>query len=152
MNGGDRAVKGDAWLFNQIGNVFHETCPQHLTTFHPRGGDASSNHFHRQAWLDLNMNQSSHGRRDIRSDSRIDADWARTPAKPTLDGEPCYERHPIGWKWGTGEFRPCDVRQLAYWTIFAGAAGITYGHYAYGYSTTRRTSLIRITTTPSARA
>ena len=128
VNGGDRSVKDNAWLFNQIGNVFHEICPEHLTTFHPRGGDPSSKHFHRQAWLDLNMNQSSHGRRGIRSDSHIDTDWAQTPAKPTLDGEPCYERHPIGWKWGTGEFQPYDVRQLAYWTIFAGATGITYGH------------------------
>jgi len=128
VNGGDRSVKEDAGLFNEIGNVFHETCPQHLTTFHPRAGDPSSQHFHDQPWLDFNMNQSSHGQRDIRSDLQVDIDWKKTPAKPTLDGEPCYERHPIGWKADTGEFQPHDVRQLAYWTLFAGATGITYGH------------------------
>ncbi|MBS10472.1 MAG: hypothetical protein CME19_02565 [Gemmatimonadetes bacterium] len=128
MNGGDRAVRDDAALFNRIGNVFHETCPQHLTTFHPRGGDPSSRHFHSEEWLHLNTNQSSHGSRDIRSDDQVDADWALDPPKPTLDSEPCYERHPINWKSDTGQFLPHDVRQLAYWTIFAGAAGVTYGH------------------------
>lgn len=130
VNGGDRKVDSDEdrRMFNEIGSVLHEVCPDHLATFHPRGGDPSSNHFHKEPWLDLNMIQSSHGRRDIRADDSIDSDWQMTPAKPALDGEPCYERHPIGWKWGTGEMQPCDVRQLAYWTIFAGAAGITYGH------------------------
>lgn len=128
VNGGDIDPNSHLSKFNAIGNALHETCPDHLITFHPRGGAPSSKYFHNEAWLDINMSQSSHGRRDNRSDNQIDADWAKSPPKPTLDGEPNYERHPIGWKWGTGEFQPYDVRQLAYWTIFAGATGLTYGH------------------------
>ncbi|MFC1794537.1 DUF4038 domain-containing protein, partial [Planctomycetota bacterium] len=76
------------------------------------------------------MQQSSHGRRDIRADNQVDADFAKTPTKPTLNGEPNYEDHCVDWKsdCSLGTFNAHDVRQLAYWTVFAGATGITYGH------------------------
>lgn len=129
VNGGDRKVDDATGLFNQIGNVFH-TDEDALTTFHPRGGDASSIHFHNEKWLDFNMQQSSHGDRDIRADDQVDADLAKTPAKPTMNGEPNYEDHCVGWEsdCSRGIFNAHDVRQLAYWTVFAGATGITYGH------------------------
>jgi len=129
VNGGDRKAGSAEGLFNQIGNVFH-TDEDALATFHPRGGDPSSKHFHNEKWLDFNMQQSSHGRRDIRADSQVDADLAKTPPKPTLNGEPNYEDHCVGWKsnCSLGTFNAHDVRQLGYWTVFAGATGITYGH------------------------
>lgn len=129
INGGDRKVGSAKELFNEIGNVFH-TDEDSLATFHPRGGDHSSKHFHNEQWLDFNMQQSSHGRRDIRADIQVDADLAKTPTKPTLNGEPNYEDHCVGWKsdCSLGTFNAHDVRQLAYWTVFAGATGITYGH------------------------
>jgi hypothetical protein len=81
-------------------------------------------------WLDFNMQQSSHGKRNIRADNRVDLDLSKEPTKPTLNGEPNYEDHCIGWKQdcSEGTFNAHDVRQLAYWTVFAGATGITYGH------------------------
>ena len=129
VNGGDRNVGSAEGLFNQIGSVF-QTDEDALATFHPRGGDPSSEHFHYEKWLDFNMQQSSHGRRDIRADDQVDADLAKTPTKPTLNGEPNYEDHCVGWKsdCSKGTFNAHDVRQLGYWTVFAGAAGITYGH------------------------
>ena len=129
VNGGDRKVANDKELFNKIGNVFHAV-EDTLCTFHPRGGDASSKHFHNEKWLDINMQQSSHGRRDIRADNQVDADLAKTPAKPTLNGEPNYEDHCVGWdkNCARGTFNAHDVRQLGYWTVFAGATGVTYGH------------------------
>ena len=129
VNGGDRNVGSDGGLFNKIGNAFH-TDKDALATFHPRGGDPSSKHFHNEKWLDFNMQQSSHGRRDIRADNQVDIDLAKTPPKPTLNGEPNYEDHCVGWKKNCSEgiFNAHDVRQLAYLTVFAGATGITYGH------------------------
>ena len=49
---------------------------------------------------------------------------------PTLNGEPNYEDHCVAWKQqcAEGVFNAHDVRQLAYWTVLAGAAGYTYGH------------------------
>ena len=129
VNGGDRNVGSAKGLFNQIGRVFH-TDEDTLTTFHPRGGDYSSRYFHTEKWLDFNMQQSSHGKRDIRADKVVDSDLVKTPTKPTLNGEPNYEDHCVGWKrdCGLGTFNAHDVRQLGYWTVFAGATGITYGH------------------------
>jgi len=75
VNGGDRKVGNAKELFNEIGNIFH-TDEDTLATFHPRGGDHSSKHFHTEQWLDFNMQQSSHGRRDIRADNQVDADLA----------------------------------------------------------------------------
>jgi len=129
VNGGDRKVDGSKELFNQIGNVFNSDADA-LVTFHPRGGDPSSDHFHNETWLDFNMQQSSHGKRNIRADNRVDTDLSKEPTKPTLNGEPNYEDHCVGWKQdcSEGTFNAHDVRQLAYWTVFAGATGITYGH------------------------
>ncbi len=129
VNGGDRKVGDDVELFNQIGNIFHKD-EDALTTFHPCGGDASSRHFHNEKWLNFNMQQSSHGMRDIRADKQVDTDLALKPTKPTLDGEPNYEDHCVNWDsdCAKGIFNAHDVRQLAYWTVFAGATGVTYGH------------------------
>ena len=57
----------------------------------------------------------------------IAADYARMPPKPMLDGEPRYEDHPVNWKPEQGWFDDFDVRQAAYWALFAGAFGHTYG-------------------------
>lgn len=129
VNGGDRKVGEDTELFNEFGRVF-DTDEDALTTFHPRGGDPSSQHFHQQKWLDFNMQQSSHGSRDIRADDQVDIDLAKMPVKPTLNGEPNYEDHCVDWdrECSKGIFNAHDVRQLAYWTVFAGATGYTYGH------------------------
>jgi hypothetical protein len=65
----------------------------------------------------------------------IAADYNRQPSKPVLDGEPCYEDHPIDpfrrkWQADYGRFNDHDVRKQAYRALFAGACGHTYGHHA----------------------
>jgi hypothetical protein len=100
---------------------------RHLMTFHPSGGAASSRWFHDDDWLDINMIQSGHGRRNTPNYNMIASDYARTPVKPCLDGEPCYEDIPVGFNPDNGWFDDCDVRKAAYWAVFAGAYGHTYG-------------------------
>lgn len=102
---------------------------RHLITFHPMGGYSSSYHVHDESWLDFNMIQSGHG--DLNKDNYnlIGMDYYKSPLKPTLDGEPCYEDHPIGFKPERGYFDAADVRKTAYWAVFAGALGHTYGHH-----------------------
>jgi hypothetical protein len=72
------------------------------------------------------MLQSGH---DYNRDNynRIAADYARTPIKPCLDGEPGYEDHPAGFNPKNGYMTDRDVRKFAYWSVFAGACGVTYG-------------------------
>jgi hypothetical protein len=98
----------------------------HLKTFHPMGGGTSSAYFHEAPWLDFNMWQSGHGRhRD--NYASIAQDYARTPVKPVLDGEPGYEDHKAGFQLQNGFLDHYDVRKSLYWGLFAGACGHTYG-------------------------
>jgi hypothetical protein len=77
----------------------------------------------------FNMIQSSHGALNTPNYKMVSADYDLVPVKPTLDGEPCYEDHPVGFKPENGYFDAAEVRKAAYWAVFAGAAGHTYGHH-----------------------
>jgi hypothetical protein len=104
-----------------------------LMTFHPRGGGTSSTWFHNDEWLDFNMHQTGHSpAAQTRSWDKITADYERTPVKPVLDGEPLYEDHPIGFGASVqnGFSFDAHVRQRAYWAVFAGACGHTYGDHS----------------------
>lgn len=100
---------------------------RHLKTFHPQGRSTSATYVHDEPWLDFNMIQSGHHERDADNGAMIAADYALKPVKPTLDGEPCYEDHPVNWKPELGHFEAWDVRKAAYRALFAGACGHTYG-------------------------
>ena len=103
-----------------------------LITFHPRGPGRSSDYFHMEDWLDFNMVQSSHAAHDFDNGLFMDHDYALTPLKPTLDGEPRYEHIPVGFYLSTvnrnDRFTDSDARQAAYWPLLAGACGHTYGN------------------------
>lgn len=107
-----------------------------LMTYHPTGGRGSSEPFHQDDWLDLNMWQSGHSGTDLPNWEYITEDYNKTPNKPVLDGEPGYEDHPIDpyrqrkWKVEYGRFQDYDIRKQAYRAVFAGACGHTYGHHS----------------------
>jgi hypothetical protein len=100
---------------------------RHPLTYHPTGGQSSAQWFHGDDWLSFNMIQSGHWARNNPNYRMIAADYARTPTKPCLDGEPCYEQIAIQFKPALGRFDDLDVRKAAYWAVFAGAHGHTYG-------------------------
>ena len=116
----------------------------HLITFHPKGGDSSSLHVHDEPWLAFNMIQSGHGAGQTNYE-KVTADYNRTPVKPTLDAEPCYEDHPIGFKAENGYFDEADVRRAAYYAVFSGAFGHTYGHHSIWSMTTNPSSYFIMT-------
>jgi hypothetical protein len=98
-------------------------------TFHPQGGGNSAQWFHEDDWLDFNMFQSGHSDRDLPNYQTTFANFQRTPVKPTLDGEPRYEDHPVNWRPENGWLDEFDVRQAAWWSMLAGACGHTYGDH-----------------------
>jgi hypothetical protein len=58
-------------------------------------------------------------------------DYSKTPVKPSLDGEPSYESIPQGLHDPSQPYWiDNDVRRYAYWSVFAGGCGFTYGHNA----------------------
>lgn len=140
ITGGDTQGDRETEVWRKMGQVFRKEDPNHLITYHPFGRTQSSTWFHNEPWLDFNMFQSGHRRYDQDNtpgakgeDSwrYVTEDRALTPAKPTLDGEPSYEGIPQGLHDPKEPFwKDHDARRYAYWSVFAGAAGHTYGHSA----------------------
>jgi hypothetical protein len=142
LNGGDIKGTDSIAVWNKIGKTLRKLDPLHLITFHPRGRFTSSRWFHREQWLDFNMFQSGH-RNYLQDTSKgetnygednwkyVQEDRGKLPIKPTLDGEPSYEGIPHGLHDTTQLYwNDSDLRRYAYWSVFAGAAGFTYGHNA----------------------
>jgi len=127
--GGDRPVENDthAEIIRAMARgLARGDGDRHLMTFHPTGGRTSSEWFHEDEWLDFNMHQTGH--KDRGSWDSIRKDYERTPTKPVLDGEPLYEDHPINFdpmKFGFSA--AWHIRRLAWWHVFAGGCGHTYG-------------------------
>lgn len=128
--GGDRPIENDTHLAiwrAMAQGLRNSDGGEHLITYHPMGGQSSSQWLHEEQWLDFNMLQSGHHARHVPNDEMIERDYMRTPIKPCMDGEPRYENHPINWDPKNGWFTDYDVRQAAYWGLLAGAHGHTYG-------------------------
>ena len=100
--------------------------------FHPSGGGTSSTWFHDDPWLTVNMHQTGHGLAEtVKCWERIARDYERTPVKPVMDAEPLYEDHPLAFRSKDyGYSFDAHVRQRAYWDVFAGAFGHTYGDHS----------------------
>lgn len=140
LNGGDTPGEENTEIWNAIGSILKSKNPNALVTFHPFGRTDSSDNYHNASWLDFNMFQSGHRRYDQETEGKmyaqdnykyVNVDFNLKPTKPTIDGEPSYEGIPQGlhdtlqplWK-------DKDLRRYAYWSVFAGGAGFTYGHSA----------------------
>ncbi len=142
--GGD--IRGDekTEVWNALANSIRAIDSYHLMTFHPRGRTHSGIWFHNEPWLDFNMFQSGHRRYGQRmgdvdypiEDNTEEDNWryvekslALKPPKPVVDGEPIYENIPHGLhdpnelRWNDN-----DVCRYAYWSVFAGSFGHTYGN------------------------
>lgn len=106
---------------------------KHIMTLHPVGRSASSYAVHDEKWLDFNMIQTGHCNVDREVYTYVEKDYGMVPVKPTVNGEPLYEDHPIDFKPENGYFNDADVRRSAYWSVFSGAMGHTYGHHCIWY-------------------
>ena len=137
-------IKPEVW--NALATSIKAADPNHLMTYHPRGRYTSARWWSKAAWLDFHTFQSGHrkygqrmGNKDypIPDDTEednwmyVDSTWAYKPLKPVLDAEPSYEDIPMGLHdKNEPRWKACDVRRYAYWSVFAGSCGHTYGHNA----------------------
>lgn len=136
LNGGDTPGDQNVQTWNALGNAIKAADRGHLMTFHPFGRTDSSWNYHRAPWLDFNMFQSGHksyaqeekGARAEDNWRYVEEDLARLPTKPSIDGEPSYENIPHGLHDLDGpRWQAADVRRYAWWAVFAGAFGHSYG-------------------------
>lgn len=128
----DRHNEATLAIWQAIGEGLHAgSRGHHLVTVHgswsPPALQTPSTFFHADRFLDFNMIQSGQGGNFTEGAASwwlIDKDYRMTPAKPVIDGEATYEHK------GGGERPAWDafgVRRRAYWSVFAGAVGHTYG-------------------------
>ena len=147
--GGD--VRGDTnfEVFDTLGRTLKRCNPERLITYHPFGRTGSYLWFNDCQWLDFNTFQSGHRRYDqlklnvwddnsSSEDSFGEDNWkyvaknfSYDKVKPCMDAEPSYE----GIVQGLHDFsqpywEARDVRRYAYWSVFEGACGFTYGNNA----------------------
>ncbi len=144
--GGDVKGEGLEEYYDRMGRRFKAAQPDRLVGYHPFGRCSSSLWFNDAEWLDFHMFQSGHRRYDQYTlgawddtsnplGQYLEDNWKfvvhdrALSSRPVLDGEPSYE----GIHQGLHDFtQPLwsvhEVRRYAYWSVFAGAAGHTYGH------------------------
>ena len=141
--GGDTHGDKKTEVWQALAQSIRAIDANHVMSFHPRGRTTSATWFNDEPWLDFNMFQSGHrryGQRKGDGDYPIEENteednWrfveasTKSPLKPVIDGEPSYEDIPQGLH-DTGETRwkDNDIRRYAYWSVFAGSFGHTYGH------------------------
>ncbi len=142
--GGD--IEGDIHpeVWNALATTIKAIDHNHLMTYHPHGRYTSARWWSKAPWIDFHMFQSGHRRYGQRMGNAfypipdsteednwmyVDSTWSHKPIKPVIDGEPSYENIPIGLHDPSeGRWKAADVRRYAYWSVFAGSCGHTYGH------------------------
>ncbi len=135
-------IKTEVW--DALANSIRAIDKNHVMTYHPRGRHTSAQWFNDRDWLDFNMFQSGHRRYGQRMGNKfypipdnteedvwmyVDSAWSYKPIKPVLDAEPSYENIPQGLHDADEPvWNDLDVRRYAYWSVFAGSFGHTYGN------------------------
>ena len=142
--GGDIQGNIHPEVWNALATSIKSIDNKHLMTFHPRGRYTSAKWWSKASWMDFHTFQSGHRKYGQRMGNKeypipdsteednwmyVDSTWAYKPIKPVLDDEPSYEDIPKGLHDANeARWQDYDVRRYAYWSVFAGSCGHTYGH------------------------
>jgi hypothetical protein len=127
--GGDRSPVGHMEIWDAMAKGLKEgDGGTHLITYHPGGATSSSQFLSKAPWLDFNMLQVGHYRFNGDDAEAVQHDYESQPTRPVVDGETTYEDMPLDTLPQNPRFTAYDVRKAAYWAVFAGAMGHTYGH------------------------
>ncbi|MBB6735270.1 DUF4038 domain-containing protein [Cohnella zeiphila] len=132
--GSDRTVRHYLTSLQAVKDI----APDALTTLHLMGAaELNVEEFLRSDLLDFYMYQSSHDKDSQEGAYRLaQAFYAKREKRPVVNGEPCYEGHGHGNKYG--RFDAFDVRKAFWWSVLSGAkAGFAYG--AHGLFSWHRT-------------
>lgn len=127
--GGDRPADSLIHVWNAMAKGLEEGDEgKHLISYHPRGQQTSSKWFHSSSWLDFHMVQTGHQQASFPVYDFISSDYELENPKPVLNGEPAYEGIGIYFNPANPRHDDYEIRKQAYWSVFAGAFGHTYGN------------------------
>ena len=144
MIGGDIMGDKSPEVWDALARPTKKIDKNHIMTFHPRGRTTSAWWYNDREWMDFNMFQSGHRRYGQRNGDGdytmkdnteednwryVDMSFEKEPLRPVIDGEPSYEDIPQGLHdFSAPRWQDYDVRRYAYWAVFGGCFGHTYGH------------------------
>lgn len=126
--GGDRPPTGNEAKWQAMARGIRAGGAKQLMGYHPMGDESTVDFPAIQSFIDFNMIQSGHGRVGRDNYAMIKRAYDSSPVKPVFDGEPNYEGLWIGFNFINGAFTDFNVRNAAYWSVFAGGFGFNYGH------------------------
>ena len=130
MLGGDNYPQSqDLAMWRAMGEaILKVTNGKAVISYHSKPNElGSAEWFRNESWFSFNSFQNGHCR-DEPVYNRMQASYIAQPVKPEIDIEPIYEDHPVCFNVkDLGTSSAYDVRKYAYFDLFAGAFGHTYG-------------------------
>ncbi|MDD3403474.1 MAG: DUF4038 domain-containing protein [Hespellia sp.] len=124
-----KGVLGKDLAYNQNEEDWKEILIIYHSCYEQETGECSSMSYwsDEEKWIQFIMLQSGHGLTP-KNYEMVKKEYDRDHVMPVWDGEPAYEDMPTSWP-VIETFHGTDiVRKRAYWSLFAGSFGHTYGH------------------------
>lgn len=126
FTGGDiHPSKEQIEITNSLAAGIRDYDKRHMISFHPAGGNSSSDYFSSQPWLDYNMVQV-HAPDSPKAYQLLLSDCFRIPAKPSILIETCYEDMIKGNP--VIPNTPYQIRRSIAWGFLSGGCGMSYGN------------------------
>ncbi|WP_240421300.1 DUF4038 domain-containing protein [Paenibacillus periandrae] len=124
-----KGVTGVSCKYNVANQAWRELVITYHTCYEVETGNYSTMSYwtEEEAWISFTMLQSGHGLH-TQNYVEVQKEYERTHTLPVLDAEPAYEQMPMGWPITLPLHDEWIVRKRAYWSLFAGSCGHTYGH------------------------
>lgn len=125
-----KGVTGKDVQYNEADAAWDQLLLTYHSCYEQETGECSTLSYwgEEEQWIRFVMIQSGHGLQTKNYDI-ICWEYNRKVVRPVWDGEPAYEMMPTTWPPVSTAFHDSwMVRRRAYWSLFAGAFGHTYGH------------------------
>ncbi len=124
-----KGITGLDLKYNQPDKAWEDLLITYHSCYEMQTGECSTMSYwtEEEAWISFIMLQSGHGLHP-KNYEMVKKEYDRNKRMPVWDGEPAYELMPTSWP-VIKEFHGAGiVRKRAYWSLFAGSFGHTYGH------------------------
>ena len=124
-----KGVTGEDLRYNEKNPLWEELLMTYHACHEAETGECSTMSYwtDEEAWISFIMLQSGHGLKP-KNYELVQKEYDRKIPMPVWDGEPAYEMMPTSWPVIDSFHGSWMVRRRAYWSLFAGAFGYTYGH------------------------
>lgn len=124
-----KGLTGIDLKYNEKSSIWKERMITYHACHEAETGECSTMSYwtDEEAWISFIMLQSGHGLKP-KNYELVKKEYDREIVMPVWDGEPAYEKMPTSWPVVTDYHGDWIVRKRAYWSLFAGSFGHTYGH------------------------